>query len=205
MDSKSLLMVEDSLSMAAIYKAYLNDTDYEVRIVTDLEGARAELARKQPGMVMLDVELPDGNGLDLLHEINQSCEGTEVIVMTAHGSSEMAVQAIEDGAFDFLTKPFDANRLMVTLENAKKHQDLNRRVEAYSEFDRDQFCNFIGGSLVMQGVYRTIESISSSTATAFIIGESGTGKELAAEAIHMRSVRASKISARSTVGRFPET
>lgn len=190
MKQQNLLMVEDSLSMAAVYKAYLQDTDYSVRIVTDLEGARAELERQKPDIVMLDVELPDGSGLDLLDEIQSSGQGTEVIVMTAHGSSDMAVKAIDDGAFDFLTKPFDASRLMVTLDNARRHSELNRRVEAYSEFDRDRYCNFIGHSLPMQAVYRVIDSLAASTATAFIIGESGTGKELAAEAIHLKSARA---------------
>lgn len=192
MKQQSLLMVEDSLSMAAVYKAYLKDTDYSVRIVTDLVGARNEIERLRPDILMLDVELPDGSGLDLLSEVKQGNDKTEVVMMTAHGSSDMAVKAIDDGAFDFLTKPFDAARLMVTLDNARKHQDLNRRVEAYSSFDRDRYCNFIGHSLPMQAVYRVIDSLAASTATAFIIGESGTGKELAAEAIHERSDRADK-------------
>lgn len=192
MKQQKLLMVEDSLSMAAVYKAYLKDTDYSVRIVTNLEGAREECQRLLPDIVMLDVELPDGSGLDLLHELQTTDDSIEVIIMTAHGSSDMAVKAIDDGAFDFLTKPFDKARLMVTLDNAGQHQELARRVEAYSSFDRDRYCNFIGKSLPMQAVYRVIDSLAASTATAFIIGESGTGKELAAEAIHSRSARADR-------------
>lgn len=203
MKQQNLLMVEDSLSMAAVYKAYLKDTDYSVRIVTDLASARAEIERLCPDILMLDVELPDGSGLDLLAEVKQDTDKTEVIVMTAHGSSDMAVKAIDDGAFDFLTKPFDAARLMVTLENARKHQDLNRRVEAYSSFDRDRYCNFIGRSLPMQAVYRVIDSLAASTATAFIIGESGTGKELAAEAIHERSDRSGKAFHALNCGAIP--
>lgn len=203
MKQQNLLMVEDSLSMAAVYKAYLKDTDYSVRIVTDLASARMEMDRLTPDIMMLDVELPDGSGLDLLAEVKQRDDKTEVIVMTAHGSSDMAVKAIDDGAFDFLTKPFDAARLMVTLDNARKHQDLNRRVEAYSSFDRDRYCNFIGHSLPMQAVYRVIDSLASSTATAFIIGESGTGKELAAEAIHERSDRSGKTFHAINCGAIP--
>jgi two-component system repressor protein LuxO len=187
---KLLLMVEDSLSMAAIYKAYLNDTNYQVRIVTDLDSAYSEIEREIPDLILLDVELPDGSGLTLLKEIQAQNDRIEIIVMTAHGSSQMALQAIEDGAFDFLTKPFDAARLLVTLDNATKHQDLNRRVTTYSSFDIDQYCRFIGKSLPMQAVYKTIDSLAASSATAFIIGESGTGKELAAEAIHQKSQRA---------------
>ena len=190
MSQKKILMVEDSLSMAAIYKAYLNDTNYKVRIVTDLDSAYSEIEREIPDIILLDVELPDGSGLTLLKEIQAQTDDIEIIVMTAHGSSQMAVQAIEDGAFDFLTKPFDAARLLVTLDNATKHQHLNRRVANYSSFDIDQYCRFIGKSLPMQAVYKTIDSLAASSATAFIIGESGTGKELAAEAIHQKSQRA---------------
>lgn len=190
MSQKRILMVEDSLSMAAIYKAYLNDTNYQVRIVTDLDSAYNEIEREIPDIILLDVELPDGSGLTLLKEIQAQTDDIEIIVMTAHGSSQMAVQAIEDGAFDFLTKPFDAARLLVTLDNATKHQDLNRKVATYSSFDIDHYCRFIGKSLPMQAVYKTIDSLAASSATAFIIGESGTGKELAAEAIHQQSQRA---------------
>ena len=182
-------MVEDSLSMAAIYKAYLNDSDYLVRIVTDLDSAYSEIERETPDLILLDVELPDGSGLTLLKEIQAQTDDIEIIVMTAHGSSQMALQAIEDGAFDFLTKPFDAGRLLVTIDNAIKHQNLNRKVVTYSSFDIDQYCRFIGKSLPMQAIYKTIDSLAASSATAFIIGESGTGKELAAEAIHQKSQR----------------
>ena len=108
MSDYSLLMVEDSLSMAALYKAYLADTDYQVRIVTDIASAKQQLAQRQPDLVLLDVELPDGSGLELLDTINTQYSDTEVVIMTAHGSSEMAMKAIENGAFDFLYKPFDA-------------------------------------------------------------------------------------------------
>jgi DNA-binding NtrC family response regulator len=189
MSQKKILMVEDSLSMAAIYKAYLNDTNYQVRIVTNLHSAYSEIEREIPDLILLDVELPDGSGLTLLTEIQAQTSDIEIIVMTAHGSSKMAVKAIEDGAFDFLTKPFDAARLLVTIDNAVKHQNLNRRVVTYSSFDIDKYCRFIGKSLPMQAVYKTIDSLAASSATAFIIGESGTGKELAAEAIHQKSQR----------------
>jgi DNA-binding NtrC family response regulator len=189
MAQKKILMVEDSLSMVAIYKAYLNDTNYQVRIVTDLNSAYGEIERETPDLILLDVELPDGSGLTLLKKIQAQTNDIEIIVMTAHGSSQMAIQAIDDGAFDFLTKPFDAARLLVTVDNAIKHQNLNHKVATYSSFDVDQYCRFIGKSLPMQAVYKTIDSLAASSATAFIIGESGTGKELAAEAIHQKSQR----------------
>ena len=192
MSDYTLLMVEDSLSMAALYRAYLAETDYQVRIVTDLVSAKEELAQRQPDLVLLDVELPDGSGLELLDIIQTTYSSTEVVIMTANGSSAMAMKAIEDGAFDFLNKPFDAARLTVTLDNAIAHKKLATKVAAYADIDKDSYCGFIGSSIPMQTVYRIIDSLAVTSATAFIVGESGTGKELAAEAIHLKSPRASK-------------
>jgi two-component system repressor protein LuxO len=186
----SLLMVEDSLSLAAIYMSYLRDEDIDVRHVANLTDAVDYLQHTVPDVLLLDIELPDGNGMDLLKEIMTQNLPTDVIVMTAHGSSDMAGQAIRMGAFDFLTKPFDANRLQVTIANAVQHSNLSKKVKTLSELDRDSYCQFIGQSLPMQAVYRVIDSVAASDATAFIVGESGTGKELAAEAIHRQSKRA---------------
>ena len=186
----SLLMVEDSLSLAAIYMGYLRDESIDVRHVASLADAVEYLQHTVPDILLLDIELPDGNGMELLNEIMAQKIQTDVIVMTAHGSSDMAGQAIRTGAFDFLTKPFDANRLQVTIANAIEHSKLSKKVKTLSELDRDGYCQFIGQSLPMQAVYRIIDSVAASDATAFIVGESGTGKELAAEAIHRQSKRA---------------
>jgi len=184
-----VLMVEDSVSLSAIYKAYLEDTDYHVVTVERLGAAHAALGAFQPDIILLDIELPDGNGMDFLAEAAALANPPKVIVMTAHGTSDMAVQAIQQGAFDFLTKPFDAARLKVTLANAAAQLQLGKKVSELSRLERDHYCNFIGKSTAMQAVYKTIDSLASSDATGFIIGESGTGKELAAEAIHQQSPR----------------
>ena len=110
--------------------------------------------------------------------------------MTAYGSIDIAVESMRLGAFDFLIKPFTAERLAVTLENALEHRRLTRIVETYkSNYERDQCCGFDGSSLAMQTVYRIIECAAVSKATVFISGESGTGKEICAEAIHALSGR----------------
>ena len=185
-----ILMVEDSVSLSAVYSAYLSRTPYTVVSVTNLEDARRELAHDRPDIVLLDIELPDGSGLDLLDEIVALESPPQVIVMTAHGTSDMAVGAIRRGAFDFLTKPFDASRLQVTVENAVSQMQLGASARELASLQREHFCGFIGKSLAMQSVYKTIDSLAASSATGFIVGESGTGKELAAEAIHQKSDRA---------------
>ena len=184
-----VLMVEDSVSLSTIYKAYLQDSDYKLVAVETLGSAHAALGAFQPDIVLLDIELPDGNGMDFLEEAIRQEHPPKIIIMTAHGSSDMAVQAINKGAFDFLTKPFDAARLKVTLDNAADQLQLGKRAEKLASLERDHYCNFIGKSLAMQSVYKTIDSLAASDATGFIVGESGTGKELAAEAIHQQSQR----------------
>jgi two-component system repressor protein LuxO len=109
--------------------------------------------------------------------------------MTAHGSVNIAVEAMRLGAFDFLIKPFSAERLKVTLNNALKHRYLTNIVETYKDTGREKYFGFIGSSLPMQAVYRIIDSAAESKATVFIPGESGTGKEVCAEPLHKRSNR----------------
>ena len=184
-----VLMIEDSSSLTAIYQAYLDATDYRVVTAERLGAAHAILGAFQPDIILLDIELPDGNGMDFLAEVAAREDAPKIIVMTAHGTSDMAVQAIQKGAFDFLTKPFDAARLRVTLDNAAAQLRLGKRVDALSRLERDHYAGFIGRSLAMQSVYKTIDSLAASDATGFIVGESGTGKELAAEAIHQNSPR----------------
>jgi len=198
-----VLMVEDSPSLAAIYASYLRTEQIDLLIVEDLETARAEWSRVQPDLVLLDVELPDGSGLDLLKQRPAEETPADVIVMTAFGSSDSAVEAISLGAIDYLSKPFDADRLKVTIANAFRNRTLQDTVNEYSALDRTRYCDFIGKSLAMQSVYRIIDSVAVSKATAFIVGESGTGKELTASAIHQMSPRADKAFHAINCGAIP--
>lgn len=191
-ETAKILMVEDSQSLAAIYSSYLNNQAFEILIVDSLAAARSEWERMQPDLVLLDVELPDGNGLDLLRERPVEENAADVVIMTAFGSTDSAVEAINMGAVDYLSKPFDADRLNVTVANALKNRQLRSAVDEYSSLNRREFCDFIGRSLPMQSIYRIIDSVAVSDATAFIVGDSGTGKELTASAIHQLSQRASQ-------------
>lgn len=182
------LIVEDSSTLCAIYSQYLDGSGLEVSTVETLADAKAALVDWHPHLVLLDIELPDGNGLDLLGETMNLSPRPAVVVMTGHGA-EHADQAIERGAADFLTKPFDASRLRVTLLNAAEKLKLSQQVERLA-VKREHLGLLLGRSSAMQGVYETVESLAGTLATAFIMGESGTGKELAARAIHQLSARA---------------
>ncbi len=186
-------MVEDSPSLAATYKGYLRDEPWELVHVTTGAEALEVMKNTLPQALLLDLQLPDMDGMDILRHIHEQGMPTVVVVITAHGSIDIAVDAMRYQAFDFLTKPFDAERLRVTLRNALEREQLSRIVEVYKEnFDRDNFHGFIGSALPMQTVYRIIESAAPSKATVFITGESGTGKELCADAIHKQSPRLDK-------------
>ncbi|OIQ98427.1 regulatory protein LuxO [mine drainage metagenome] len=177
--------------MSALYQEYLHDEPWTV--VSAETGAGAlEILRSRPVQaVLLDIRLPDMDGLDILRTVIQDGLECSVVVMTAHGSVNTAVAAMRDGAFDFIVKPFQPERLVITLRNALEHQRLHRIVATFKEdLDRQQYCGFIGGSLAMQAVYRIIDQAAKSRATVFVTGESGTGKELCAEAVHRRSPRA---------------
>lgn len=185
-----VLLVEDTRSLAVVYEQYLVQDGYEVQLADCGQQALAQLLASPPPVVLLDLELPDMSGMDILQQITERQLPCSVVVITAHGSVDVAVEAMRFGAFDFLTKPFDGKRLCATARNALKHQQLSSLVAQYREnFERSSFAGFIGASMAMQAVYRIIESAAPSKATVFITGESGTGKEVCAEAIHQCSPR----------------
>lgn len=192
--SHRILIVEDSLSLAETYRAYLQRLGGGVHIAGTLAAARAHLGNAEgglPDVVLLDVKLPDGTGIELLKDLNAQADMPRVIVMTAHGSVSVAVEAMREGAADFLVKPFDADRLVTTVKNALEHSRLSRLVRRYeASFKTEGYGRFVGKSLAMQAVYRIIDGAAPSKASVFVTGESGTGKELCAEALHHRSPRA---------------
>lgn len=188
-----LLLVEDTPSLAQLYVGYLKREPYAVTHVETGAGAIEHLNQNMPDILLLDLKLPDMDGIDILHHVTAQKMPTAVIVITAHGSVNTAVDCMRAGARDFIMKPFNADRLKVTLQNVRENVRLTQLVERIKDdFDRDTYCGFIGNSLAMQAVYRIIDSAAGSKATVFITGESGTGKEVCAEAIHQRSPRAGR-------------
>ena len=185
-----ILLVEDSPSLASVYENYLAADGYSCVTVDSGGDALVHLKTQAPDIVLLDLHLPDMSGMEILRHIHDSDMDTAVIIITAHGSIDVAVEAMNYGAIDFIAKPFDATRLRVTVGNVLEKRRLSSIVVNYQKtFDRDRFHGFIGASLPMQAVYRIIENAAPSKATVFVTGESGTGKELCAEAIHAESPR----------------
>jgi two-component system repressor protein LuxO len=189
----NILIVEDSPSLAFTYGEYLRSGDWAVTIAETGTAAWEIISTNPPHVVLLDLGLPDMNGMDILKRIAEQAIPSTVIVVTAQGSIQVAIEAMRSGAYDFLVKPFAGDRLKVTVTNALERGRLEEIVTTYREqIDRKGTQGIIGSSLPMQAVYRIIDAAAQSKASVFITGESGTGKELCAEAIHRQGPRAKR-------------
>lgn len=186
----TVLIVEDVATLARTYLSFLSGEALVAHTVATGAQALQALDREAPTLVVLDVNLPDMNGLDILREAKRRSMPTEFIVVTSNASINLAIDAMREGAFDFIVKPFSADRLRVTVRNALERYRLTGAIDTMrQELGGEEFCGFVGSSIAMQAVYRVLSSAAPSKATVFITGESGTGKELCAEAIHKLSKR----------------
>ncbi|PME16058.1 sigma-54-dependent Fis family transcriptional regulator [Vibrio cyclitrophicus] len=199
-----VLLVEDSTSLAVLYKQYVKDEPYDIFHVETGAEAKTFIERHSPQLVILDLKLPDMPGEEVLDWISANEIPTAVIIATAHGSVNIAVDLIQRGAEDFLEKPIQADRLKTSVRLHLKRAKLENLVDnMQSKFDRDRFHDFIGSCLPMQAVYKIIDSVAPTTASVFINGESGTGKEVCAEAIHQESQRNGKPFVAINCGAIP--
>ncbi len=187
-----LLLVEDTPSLSMVYQQVLMRAGHAVTPAATLAEARTEYEAIRPRVVLLDLQLPDGDGLEFLDELHATAPDVRVIVVTANGSINRAVQAMRAGAFDFLVKPFDEGRLLSAVQNAIASAPLPPDTTLDRAMADAGFEGFIGHSPPMLEIYRMVRSIGRSTATVFITGESGTGKDVCARAIHAVSTRAAK-------------
>ncbi|WP_448192197.1 sigma-54-dependent transcriptional regulator [Azospirillum sp. sgz301742] len=201
----TVLLVEDTPSLARVYAEYLKKEAYTVVPVETGAAALDAVADGAPRIVLLDLQLPDMHGMEVLRRIEAQGLPCAVVVITAHGSVNVAVEAMRHGAYDFLVKPFTAERLVITVRNAVERLRLAQLVDTYQkDLARTRYHGFIGSSLTMQAVYRIIDSAAASRATVFITGESGTGKEVCAEAIHRQSPRGDKPFVAINCGAIPK-
>ncbi|KWU01603.1 LuxR family transcriptional regulator [Vibrio toranzoniae] len=199
-----VLLVEDSTSLAVLYKQYVKDEPYDIFHVETGTEAKIFIERHAPQLVILDLKLPDMPGEEVLDWISDNDIPTAVVIATAHGSVNIAVDLIQRGAEDFLEKPIQADRLRTSINLHLRRAKLENLVDdIQSKFDRNRFHNFIGSCLPMQAVYKIIDSVAPTTASVFINGESGTGKEVCAEAIHQESQRNGKPFVAINCGAIP--
>jgi DNA-binding NtrC family response regulator len=191
MDSPRVLVIDDEPALREVLSLRIGSWGYHVTTASDVAEAERLLREETPDIVITDVLLPDVSGLDLLRRLRAGELSCPVILITAHGSIDVAVEAMKEGAQDFLTKPLDYTKLHALLESTAG--DLRRRAQA-REMETELAGGaglglLIGRSAPMQELYGTLEMLAASDASALITGESGTGKELVAHTIHQLSGR----------------
>ncbi len=205
--SARLLVVDDEPSMLDMLTLLFADEGYAVETARSTEEARRVLAHGGLDLVLCDIMMPDGNGLDLLREIKTSNPDAPVIMMTAYTSTKSAIDAMKLGAYDYISKPFDVDELKIIVQKALERAELvDENVYLKKALEKKYtFNNIIGRSARMQAIFSLIERIARTASTVLIQGESGTGKELIARAIHYASPRAANRILAINCGALSET
>jgi two-component system repressor protein LuxO len=189
--SAHLLIIEDTATMAALYVSYFELAGYTADIAPDGAKGIALLSQKSYAGVILDLHLPDTDGVEVLKHIRSYYEELPVIVVAACGSLSAAVESMRLGAFDFIMKPFSASRLNATVHNALENSRMRRELQELRRgMYQQNYRDFVGSSPVMQAMFRQIEAVAPSRTSLLITGEPGTGREMAALAVHRASPRA---------------
>ncbi len=189
MTHASILIVDDEPRLRRVLEMLVTDAGYRPLTVGTLGDARRTLAAEDVDVVLLDLQLPDGNGLELLGELQVSTADLPVIVMTAFGTIETAVRAMQLGARNYIVKPFDAAQVETVVARALEW----RRARRHDTFRRDENArgatDLIGNTPAMHAVLDTIARVAPTSTPVLLLGETGTGKELAARAVHAASGR----------------
>jgi DNA-binding NtrC family response regulator len=188
-----VLVVDDEVNARTALAELLRDEGYEVETAADAFKALGKYEAFTPHVVVTDLKMPGMDGIELVKKIRAQEDGAAVVVMTAFGAVETAVDAMRAGAADYLTKPLNFDELLVVLDKVLETENLRRETRQLRVRVRDRVAprNIIGDAPPMQRVFEIIDQVAPSRATVLITGESGTGKELVADAIHQRSPRAS--------------
>ena len=185
---KPIWIIDDDRSIRWVFEKALARTDMEFKTFASVPEAMNALNNDEPQVVVSDIRMPNGSGLDFLQEIKQRLPDVPVIIMTAYSDLESAVAAFQGGAFEYLAKPFDVDQAIEIIRRAVD-ESMRQATEAVTAEETPEI---IGQAPAMQEVFRAIGRLSRSHATVLINGESGTGKELVASALHRHSPRAEK-------------
>lgn len=188
---KKLLLVDDDASLRRVLQHHLTEAGYSVLIAKDGTEAFTVYTEHPIDLVITDVRMAGMDGTELLKRIRTINDEAVVIVITAHGTIEAAVTAMKLGAYDYITKPFNREELLLSVSKGLQYKNLMQENRSLKRLVTERFSisNMIGSSPSMQRVYTTVEKVARTNATVLITGESGTGKEMVAKAIHQNSRR----------------
>jgi two-component system response regulator GlrR len=207
MPSPKILVVDDDKNLLELLKLRLESENYEVIAVLNEEDAVKETKKQVFDLSILDLQLPNTDGISLMDELHSINPEMPVIILTAYGSIESAVEAMKKGAYNYLTKPFDPRELLLQIKNALRSQGLLleiKRLKGLLE-ERYDFKNIVAKSEKMQKVLEKVSLVVKTDSTVAVLGESGTGKELIARAIHFASERKDKPFVAVHSAAIPET
>lgn len=206
MDKTRILLVEDDLSLGTLMSMELKRRGHEVETAKSGEEATRKLAAGEYDAVVTDLKLGDLDGLEVLKRAKARDPRTEVLVMTGHGSIDTAVAAMKAGAYDYLTKPVEAEELGLVLDKALEHRSLVHEVERLREAVRGKYSfeGIVYSGPRMNKVLELVSKVAATDATVLILGESGTGKELIARAVHEKSPRRNGAFVAINCGALPE-
>ena len=206
--SKRILIVDDEKTIRWSLGEALRNIDYEVAEAENGKNALKVFQDDPFDLVILDLKLPDIDGIQVLKKLKETDSEVPVIMMTAYGEIETAVEAIKNGAYDFILKPFQLEKMKVSIANALESSSLKQQLDGIRKKEREtyNFKNFLGRSKVMQEVFKKLKKIGESKASTILIqGESGTGKELVARAIHESSNGSNRPFLEINCAALPET
>jgi DNA-binding NtrC family response regulator len=187
--SDRILVVDDEPSNRKILEQMLARTGYTVEMANDGSEALKRLESCQPDLILLDYMMPDVSGMDVLKELRKRQDDTPVIMITAYGTVERAVEAMQEGAYDFITRPFKPEHIALVVHKALERQRLKRGIEVLSEEAGERYHLIVGESVRMKQAVALARKAAASNATILLLGESGTGKEIFARSIHQWSER----------------
>jgi two-component system response regulator AtoC len=207
MAQRTILVADDDASIRSLLKQLLTDEGHSVLEAATGTEVVEQVKGSSPDLVIMDVRMPELDGIEALQKVKIASPNTAVLIMTAFGTSNAAIKAMELGAFDYITKPFELEKISHTIKRAFEYQDLSQEVEVL----RDEISSLVqterivGNSAAMQEVYKVVGKVAKADATVLITGESGTGKELVAEALHFNSSRRSGPLIKVSCAALPET
>ncbi|MCE5335993.1 MAG: sigma-54 dependent transcriptional regulator [Desulfobacteraceae bacterium] len=203
----TVLIVDDERNYLLVLEALLSDEGYQVITASGAEHGLELMQEHDLDVVITDMKMPGLDGMEFMDRIRLSEPDLPIIMMTAYGSVEKAVEAMRKGAFDYILKPFKNEELKLTIRKAIDHYHLIRQNRQFARElqDRYHFGNIIGKSAQMQRIFQLIEKVAPTKATVLVTGESGTGKELIARAIHYNSPRNGRPFISVNCGALPET
>jgi DNA-binding NtrC family response regulator len=202
----SLLLVDDDRQVLDSMADWLRSHGLQVDAVRGVAEASERLSRKAYDLLLVDVRLQDGDGLDLLEQVRRNHPASQVILMTGYGDADAACEALRAGALDYLTKPLIDDELLLAIERAfVQRQVIEENSQLRAELDkRTGLDNIVGHDAQMRRIFEVIDSVADTKATVLVTGESGTGKSMIARAIHRRSRRRGKPFIEVACGALPE-